>query len=94
MQSAPLLDRAGRRRSPAILPGYHKGRPPCNKGLALPAGPTDGRGNHRRHARRPREPQRPFSRSGSAGRQCRLPVESRSGPSVCSPLSSDRIAPI
>ena len=31
-----VLDAAGRRRSPATLPGYHAGRPPRNKG--------DGRG--------------------------------------------------
>jgi hypothetical protein len=30
MQSALLLDCAGRRRSPATLPGYHQGRPPRN----------------------------------------------------------------
>jgi hypothetical protein len=28
-----LLDRAGRRRSPATMPGFHAGRPPRNKGL-------------------------------------------------------------
>jgi hypothetical protein len=28
-----LLERAGRRRSPATLPGFHAGRPPGNKGL-------------------------------------------------------------
>ena len=27
-----LLDRAGRRRSPATMPGFHAGRPPRNKG--------------------------------------------------------------
>ena len=27
-----LLDVAGRRRSPATMPGYHRGRPPRNKG--------------------------------------------------------------
>jgi hypothetical protein len=27
------LDAAGRRRSPATLPGYHAGRPPPNKGM-------------------------------------------------------------
>ena len=26
-----LLDRAGRRRSPATMPGFHTGRPPRNK---------------------------------------------------------------
>jgi integrase len=34
-----LLDAAGRRRSPATLPGYHRGRPPRNKGLHYPADP-------------------------------------------------------
>jgi site-specific recombinase XerD len=34
-----LLDAAGRRRSPATLPGYHAGRPPCNKGMRYPADP-------------------------------------------------------
>jgi hypothetical protein len=29
-----LLDAAGRRRSPATLPGYHAGRPPRNKGVS------------------------------------------------------------
>jgi hypothetical protein len=34
-----LLDAAGRRRSPATLPGYDRGRPPRNKGLRYPADP-------------------------------------------------------
>jgi integrase len=34
-----LLDRAGRRRSPATMPGFHAGRPPRNKGLRDPADP-------------------------------------------------------
>jgi integrase len=34
-----LLDGAGRRRSPATLPGFHAGRPPRNKGLRYPADP-------------------------------------------------------
>ena len=34
-----LLDAAGRRRSPATMPGYHAGRPPRNKGLQYPADP-------------------------------------------------------
>jgi site-specific recombinase XerD len=34
-----LLDRAGRRRSPATMPGVHAGRPPRNKGLRYPADP-------------------------------------------------------
>ena len=40
MQSL-LLDAAGRRRSPATLPGYHRGRPPRNKGLRYPADPPN-----------------------------------------------------
>ena len=39
MESAPLVDRAGRRRSPATLPGYHRARPPRNKGLRYPPDP-------------------------------------------------------
>jgi site-specific recombinase XerD len=34
-----VLDAAGRRRSPATLPGYHAGRPPRNKGVRHPADP-------------------------------------------------------
>jgi hypothetical protein len=39
MQFTSLVDTAGRRRSPATLPGYHHGRPPRNKGLRYPADP-------------------------------------------------------
>lgn len=38
MQSL-LLDAAGHRRSPATMPGYHRGRSPHNKGEQYPAGP-------------------------------------------------------
>jgi integrase len=34
-----LLDRAGRRRSPATLPGFHTGHAPGNRGLHYPADP-------------------------------------------------------
>ena len=34
-----LLDRAGRRRSPATLPGFHAGKAPDNKRLRYPADP-------------------------------------------------------
>jgi site-specific recombinase XerD len=34
-----LIDRAGPRRSPAMMPGFHAGRPPRNKGLRYPADP-------------------------------------------------------
>ena len=37
--SQPLLDAAGRRRSPATLPDFHAGRPPRNKGIRYPADP-------------------------------------------------------
>ena len=39
MTTSVLLDAAGRRRSPATLPGHHCGRPPRNKGLRCPADP-------------------------------------------------------
>ncbi len=34
-----LLDAAGRRRSPATMPGYRQGCPPRNKGMRYPADP-------------------------------------------------------
>jgi integrase len=34
-----LLDVAGHRRSPATMPGYHRGRTPRNKGEQYPADP-------------------------------------------------------
>src|SRR5215218_7400183 len=34
-----LVDRAGRHRSPATLPGFHAGHAPGNKGLSYPADP-------------------------------------------------------
>ena len=39
MTVSPVLDAAGRRRSPATLPGYHAGRRPRNKGRVYPADP-------------------------------------------------------
>ena len=36
-----LLDRAGRRRSPATMPGFPAGRPPHNQGLRYPADPPN-----------------------------------------------------
>lgn len=39
MESAPLLDCAGRRRSPATTSGFHQGLPPRNKGLRYPPDP-------------------------------------------------------
>jgi integrase len=34
-----LLDAAGHQRSPVTMPGYHRGRPPKNKGRRFPADP-------------------------------------------------------
>jgi hypothetical protein len=39
MTVSAVLDSAGRRRSPATLPGYHASRPPRNKGMLYPADP-------------------------------------------------------
>ncbi len=39
MTVSTVLDSAGRRRSPATMPGYHAGRPPRNKGMRYPADP-------------------------------------------------------
>jgi hypothetical protein len=39
MSVPPLLNAAGRRRSPVTLPGYLAGRPPRNKGLRYPPDP-------------------------------------------------------
>jgi site-specific recombinase XerD len=39
MSVLSALDGAGRRRSPATMPGYHAGRPPRNKGMRYPADP-------------------------------------------------------
>jgi site-specific recombinase XerD len=39
MSAPPLLNAAGRRRSPVTLPGYLGGRPPRNKGLRYPPDP-------------------------------------------------------
>jgi site-specific recombinase XerD len=39
MKSVPLLDCAGRRRSPATMSSFHQGTPPRNKGLRYPPDP-------------------------------------------------------
>jgi site-specific recombinase XerD len=39
MTALSVLDAAGRRRSPATMPGDHAGRPPRNKGVRYPADP-------------------------------------------------------
>jgi hypothetical protein len=39
MSELLLLDRAGRRRSPATMPGFHTGGPSRNKGFRCPADP-------------------------------------------------------
>jgi hypothetical protein len=45
-----LLDAAGHHRSPATMPGYHRGRSPRNKGELYPGRPADGRGDRGGHA--------------------------------------------
>jgi hypothetical protein len=39
MSGSVDLDAAGRRRSPATMPGFHTGHAPRNKGLRYPADP-------------------------------------------------------
>jgi hypothetical protein len=39
--SMVLVDAAGRRRSPATMPGYLAGRAPHNKGMQYPPDPPD-----------------------------------------------------
>jgi len=39
MSGSVVLDAAGRRRSPATMPGFPAGHPPRNKGLRYPADP-------------------------------------------------------
>jgi hypothetical protein len=39
METAPLLDCAGRRCAPATLPSFHQGRPPRNQGRRYPPCP-------------------------------------------------------
>jgi hypothetical protein len=39
MTVSPVLDAAGRRRSPATMPGDHAGRPPPQQGRIYPADP-------------------------------------------------------
>jgi hypothetical protein len=50
MSELLLLDRAGRRRSPATMPGFQTGRPSRNKGFRYPRRSTEDRGDPRRHA--------------------------------------------
>ena len=39
MSGSVVLDAAGRRRSPATMPGFHAGHQPRNKGVRYPADP-------------------------------------------------------
>jgi hypothetical protein len=41
MTSSQFLDAAGRRRSPATMPGLHRGQPPRNKGTSSPQDSSD-----------------------------------------------------
>jgi hypothetical protein len=47
------LDAAGRRRSPATMPGYHAGRAPRNKRMRYPADPPRSTKSWRSSATRP-----------------------------------------
>lgn len=47
MTVSVVLDSAGRRRSPATMPGYHAGRAPRNKGMHYPADPPPSRRSSR-----------------------------------------------
>ena len=51
MESIPLPDRAGRRRSPATTSSFHQGLPPRNKGRRYPPRPAERGGDHRGDAR-------------------------------------------
>jgi integrase len=72
MSAFQLLDAAGRRRSPATVPGFHAGRPPRNKGVPLSARSPEGGGDHRRYAPggrvRPRATSSRTDRRALAGR--------------------------
>ena len=50
MTESDVLDSAGRRRSPATMPGYHAGTITPQQGDALSRRPADGRGDRRRDA--------------------------------------------
>ena len=51
MESTPLLDCAGRRRSPATTSTFHQGLSPRNKGAPVSPRPANGRGDRRVDAR-------------------------------------------
>ena len=72
MSALGNLDRAGRPRSPATMPGYHAGRPPANKGKALPGRSAARRGDRRRDAPGRREQLRaPPARDDRRALACR-----------------------
>jgi hypothetical protein len=71
MESAPLFDCAGRRRSPADVVGVPPGTAAAQQGIALSARSTDGRGDHCRDACRWRDagwPETPGPRRGALAR--------------------------
>ena len=72
MSALGNLDRAGRPRSPATMPGYQAGRPPANKGKALPGRSAARRGDRRRDAPGRREQLRaPPARDDRRALACR-----------------------
>jgi hypothetical protein len=77
MVEARLLDSAGRRRSPASMPGYHLGRIPRNKGQRYPADPPRTDRDRRCHApcrRRPPWRSRPGSNRDPLARRAAHPA--------------------
>jgi hypothetical protein len=67
MRSTPLLDCAGRRRSPETMSGFHQSRPPRNKGLRYPPDPPSVKeiiAVMRVAGDRPRRPAASAARSG------------------------------
>ena len=88
-----LLDRAGRRRSPATVPGVHAGRAPRNKGFRYPADPPKveeiirhargrrqcARASAARLDRDPLARRAPHPRSARASRQGRPAPRGRDG---------------
>ena len=88
MESVPLLDRAGRRRSPATLSSFHQGLLAPQQGIALSTGSSDRGGDHRRDARG-RRSRRPVQ----AARRDRCPMADRAANQRSARASGERSRP-
>ena len=89
-----LLDRAGRRRSPATLPGFQRRPGSEQQGAALPGGSAQGRRDRRRHARRRRSTaRRPPTRSDRDPVAIRAAHPGRARAYRRRPRSTPRLAP-